>query len=127
MKKRPLLLLGLGAVVSAGLALVALGGVRATAAGDAPAPPKPCCFTNEQFAGVCRVVPNTGETCDDIQAYLNNPSSSGRTYCDNTNLRSGWQRVDCATGKPEDDASGAARRARRASRPASGGATPGSR
>jgi hypothetical protein len=97
MTTRRFVLLGLATAASVGIALAAGAPHSAT-----PAPGKPCCFTNERFAGVCRVIPATGETCESIAAYLNNPSSSGRTYCDSTNLRGGWQQVDCRTGKPSE-------------------------
>ena len=98
MKRRPYAYLAIGAAAAACLAAAYLA--SAAASTRAPEPPKPCCFVNESFAGVCRVVPAEGETCEAIEAYLNNPSSSGRTYCDSTTLRGGWTRVDCRTGKP---------------------------
>ena len=100
MTTRRFVLLGLGTAASACTVLAAIA--TPAAPSDAPQPPKPCCFTNERYAGVCRVVPATGETCESIAAYLNNPSSSGRTYCDSTNLRGGWQQVDCRSGKPKE-------------------------
>ena len=67
------------------------GGPRAAAAGR-----RPCCYTNPQYAGPCAVQPVPGETCASILAYLNNPTSQGKTYCDNTNIRGGWKRVRCS-------------------------------
>jgi len=32
-------------------------------------------------------------------AYLNTPLSVGKTYCDNSRIRGGWDRVNC----PEED------------------------
>lgn len=55
----------------------------------------PCCFTNPQYSGVCRVEPAEGETCDSALAYLNTPNSQGRTYCDNSSIRGGWARQKC--------------------------------
>jgi hypothetical protein len=54
-----------------------------------------CCFTNPSFAGVCRVTTGPDETCSDVLAYLNNPSSTGRTYCSSTKIRGGWAQVAC--------------------------------
>jgi hypothetical protein len=54
-----------------------------------------CCFTNPQYSGVCAVQPGEGETCASILAYLNNPQSQGKTYCDNTNVRGGWRQAAC--------------------------------
>ncbi|MCU0303662.1 MAG: hypothetical protein MUC56_06365 [Thermoanaerobaculales bacterium] len=54
-----------------------------------------CCFSNPRFAGICRVTTGPEETCADVLAYLNNPSSTGRTYCANTKIRGGWSQVAC--------------------------------
>lgn len=54
-----------------------------------------CCFTNPQFAGVCKVTLSEDETCADVLAYLNNPSSVGKTYCSKTKVRGGWAQVEC--------------------------------
>jgi hypothetical protein len=69
-----------------------------------------CCFTNPAYTGVCRVTPTGEETCGSIHDYLNTPNSVGKTYCDQTTIRGGWQQTSCnaATGA---DASGADRRA----------------
>jgi hypothetical protein len=56
----------------------------------------PCCYTNARYAGPCAVEPATGETCASILAYLNNPRSQGKTYCNSTNVRGGWKQVKCA-------------------------------
>jgi hypothetical protein len=56
---------------------------------------KPCCFTNPKYAGVCAVQPAEGETCQSILDYLNNPQSQGKTYCESTNVRGGWQHAAC--------------------------------
>jgi len=66
-------------------------GPRALA--DAPRPA--CCFTNPAYAGVCRVEPGTGETCDSILDYLNSGQSTGKTYCESTLIRGGWDSVPC--------------------------------
>jgi hypothetical protein len=42
------------------------------------------------------VVPSRDETCGRILAFLNDPSSAGKSYCDNTTIRGGWTRVACA-------------------------------
>jgi hypothetical protein len=55
-----------------------------------------CCYTNSPgYQGVCEVIPGEGETCASILAYLNNPQSAGKTYCNNTKVRGGWKQVDC--------------------------------
>jgi hypothetical protein len=95
----------LGARVLLGTATVlCIGAVFAVAVarpGRASADPKPCCFTNERYSGVCQVLPGENETCGSILAYLNDPNSSGKTYCGNTNIRGDWIEVDCAAGKPK--------------------------
>jgi hypothetical protein len=78
-----------------GAALLMVAGVGRTA--DAP---KPCCFANDRFAGVCEVVPEQEETCSDVLNYLNNPASTGRTYCGSTTVRGGWSMVKCSEGTP---------------------------
>jgi len=75
--------------------LVVASGVGRTA--DAPTP---CCFTNERFAGVCQVVPEQDETCADILGYLNDPNSTGKTYCGSTTIRGGWTQVKCSEETP---------------------------
>jgi hypothetical protein len=60
---------------------------------------EPCCFANDRYQGVCTVVPGDGETCTTVLDYLNNPMSTGRTYCGGTKVRGGWVAVDCSTGK----------------------------
>jgi hypothetical protein len=62
-------------------------------------PPQKCCFTNPGHAGTCEVTPAKGETCGSILAYLNNPNSLGKSYCGNTTIRGGWQRVACEPKK----------------------------
>ena len=78
---------------------IALGVLVAAVASRAADAPKPCCFTNEHYSGTCRVVPGNDETCGGILAYLNNPSSTGRSYCGGTTVRGGWSQVDCNAGK----------------------------
>lgn len=67
--------------------------------GDAP---EPCCFANDRYMGVCQVVPEQGERCADILDYLNNPSSTGKTYCGSTAIRGGWSQVKCSEGTQKD-------------------------
>jgi hypothetical protein len=55
-----------------------------------------CCYTNPQYAGSCVVQPAKGETCASILAFLNDPRSLGKSYCDNTTIRGGWVRAKCA-------------------------------
>ncbi len=65
----------------------------------AAGPAEPCCFANDRYEGTCKVIPGEGETCQSILAYLNNPMSSGKTYCGGTSVRGGWVQVDCKSGK----------------------------
>jgi hypothetical protein len=79
------------ATLAAALLLSKPGGPRAAAADD-----RPCCYTNPQYSGQCAVQPARGETCASILAYLNNPSSQGKSYCNSTNIRGGWKLLKCA-------------------------------
>jgi hypothetical protein len=88
-----------GTAVSVCFAVVLLLDLPSSVWGAAD--PKPCCFTNDRYAGVCRVEPDKGETCTSILAYLNSPTSTGKTYCDTTNIRGGWLEVSCDPGKPK--------------------------
>jgi hypothetical protein len=58
-----------------------------------------CCFVNPNYQGVCAVSPADGESCEEILAYLNTPLSVGKTYCENSRIRGGWERVNC----PEEE------------------------
>jgi hypothetical protein len=62
--------------------------------------PAPCCFTNPQYAGICRVEPAADETCGQILEYLNNPQSQGKSYCGNTIVRGGWTTTRCDPEPP---------------------------
>ncbi len=68
----------------------------------------PCCLTNPRFAGVCRVVPHGDETCGGVLAYLNDPNSVGKDYCDNTTVRGGWKQVECGGAASRPHAGAAA-------------------
>ncbi len=94
--KRPFSLTRLGLVlfIVAIVLAVALVSVQA-GSGSASDETKPCCFANDQYSGVCKVYPSGDETCGDILAYLNNPMATGKTYCGNTQIRSGWRQVEC--------------------------------
>ena len=61
--------------------------------------PAQCCFVNPNYQGVCAVSPSESESCEEVLAYLNTPLSVGKTYCENTRIRGGWERVNC----PEED------------------------
>jgi hypothetical protein len=80
--------------------LLALGGLLAETAhgghgrGDSEEQTQ-CCFKNSRYAGMCVVNPGEDETCASILEYLNNPSSSGKTYCGFTDIRGGWKEVSC--------------------------------
>lgn len=54
-----------------------------------------CCFANPRYTGVCVVEPGADETCASILAYLNNPQSQGKSYCESTSVRGGWRQVRC--------------------------------
>jgi hypothetical protein len=95
---------GIAVAAVVGLALL----VPALVAGSA----EPCCFTNDRYEGTCRVVPAEGETCGSILGYLNNPMSTGKTYCGNSKIRGGWVQVDCGTGKPMTQQNGVGSAAR---------------
>ena len=84
--------LGIAAAVVAGLAVP----LPAQIAGSA----EPCCFANDHYEGTCKVIPGEGETCKGILDYLNNPMSTGKSYCGGTSVRGGWVHADCKTGKP---------------------------
>jgi hypothetical protein len=84
--------LGIAAAVLAGLAVL----VPAHIAGSAA----PCCFANDHYEGTCKVIPGEGETCQSILDYLNNPMSTGKSYCGGTSVRGGWVLADCKKGKP---------------------------
>jgi hypothetical protein len=60
-----------------------------------PDPSAPCCYTNPAYAGVCEVRPMGDETCASILEYLNNPRSVGKTYCNSTDIRGGWEPMVC--------------------------------
>jgi hypothetical protein len=54
-----------------------------------------CCFNNSRYAGICVVNPGEDETCASILEYLDNPSSSGKSYCGFTDIRGGWKEISC--------------------------------
>jgi hypothetical protein len=74
-------------------------GVSALVPGRVAASVEPCCFANDRYEGTCKVIPSEGETCQSVLAYLNNPMSTGKTYCGGTSVRGGWVQADCKTGK----------------------------
>jgi hypothetical protein len=84
--------------------------------------PKPCCFVHGGYVGVCSVTPAENESCEDILAYLNNPHSAGRTYCNTTRMRGGWSQVPCP---PPPDRPGAASSSSRPASPATPGTATG--
>jgi hypothetical protein len=81
--------------VRAWVVLIVTGAALATATRSTTQEKPKCCFTNPQYSGVCQVEPAKGESCDSILAYLNQPGATGKTYCSNTDVRGGWQRVSC--------------------------------
>jgi hypothetical protein len=64
-----------------------------------PDPTAPCCYTNPRYAGVCVVRPVADETCGTILAYLNDVNSVGKTYCNTTDVRGGWEWILCDPGR----------------------------
>ena len=85
-------------VILASVAVV--GAIVASAApgargGEGDATPASCCVANPRFAGMCAVELGRDETSQDVLAYLNNAASVGKTYCGNTEIRMGWQQVEC--------------------------------
>ncbi len=63
-----------------------------------------CCYANFRFSGPCVVTLAPGETCSSVLAYLNDLTSSGKTYCGSTPIRRGWSHTPC----PGEVASGGA-------------------
>jgi hypothetical protein len=60
-------------------------------------PVEKCCFTNPAYSGTCAVTPAEDETCNGILDYLNNPNSTGKSYCGGTRIRGGWAAATCAS------------------------------
>jgi hypothetical protein len=85
-------------IVWSTLAFASAGGL---APSDDPKPP-PCCFTNPKFSGTCSVEPAVDESCGEILDYLNNPQSQGKSYCGNTNIRTGWASRRCEPEAPPE-------------------------
>jgi hypothetical protein len=110
-------LLGIAVAVVVGLAVL----VPARIAGSAES----CCFANDRYEGTCTVVPGEDETCQSVLGYLNNPMSTGKTYCGNTRIRGGWVQVDCGTGKPmaQQNGVGSTAKAEKAAAPRARGAS----
>ena len=85
-------------MIAAGVILILAGALAVTASaaqGAGNGTQEACCFTNRAYAGVCQVSPTEGETCESILEYLNSPMSSGKGYCNNTEIRGGWRLIDC--------------------------------
>jgi len=80
---------------------------RATAVPGSEEPEaRRCCFTNPAYVGVCVVQPAEKETCASILAYLNDQRTQGKSYCDSTVIRGGWQQVPCRTPSPGETSAG---------------------
>ena len=73
--------------------LLTLSAVSVGAAGASAA--ETCCYANFRFSGPCVVTLAPGETCSSVLAYLNDLSSSGKTYCGSTPIRRGWSHTTC--------------------------------
>jgi len=82
-------------IAAMGAALALLMGTRPSVRAAEETKRAPCCFVNPRYSGACQVEPSDDETCASILAYLNNPSSSGKSYCSNTEIRQGWTRAKC--------------------------------
>jgi len=93
--RRPPLQTGFVAALAVFALLVALQPAAAADGQEQEMKPSPCCFSNPSYDRICQVQPAPDETCASILAYLNNPLSTGKTYCDNTRVRGGWVQVDC--------------------------------
>jgi len=78
------------------LALAGLAALGSTGQGT-PKDEAECCFTHPDFQGTCKVAPAPKETCANILEYLNQSGSTGKNYCNNSELRGRWKQVDCAT------------------------------
>jgi len=93
-----------GALVAACLLAAASphAGLAQKADGQDPRPH--CCFVHPRYVGTCEVEPTKDETCASILEYLNNPMSQGRTYCNSTNIRGGWNAAPCEPGMKSDSA-----------------------
>jgi hypothetical protein len=85
-------------LVRAVVLMTLAGTARASATHGATDEKAKCCFNNPQYSGVCQVEPAAGETCAGILDYLNHPGSTGKTYCNNTDIRGGWKRLSCKAG-----------------------------
>jgi hypothetical protein len=82
-------------ILACAAVLALMGGGSGFVVRAADPSPKPCCYTNAGYSGVCSVQPGEGETCGSILDYLNNPNSQGKSYCGNTNIRGGWSAKKC--------------------------------
>jgi hypothetical protein len=82
------------------VALVILGSlpVAGSVAQDPTEKQEKCCFTHPQFSGQCSVQPASDETCSSILDYLNRSGTTGKSYCNNSDLRGGWKQVSCEVG-----------------------------
>ncbi len=83
-------------IMAVAIGVVGVASASEPAATDEAGGGDRCCFTNPQFAGVCTVTLSEDETCADVLAYLNHPSSVGKAYCGKTKVRGGWAQVECA-------------------------------
>ena len=81
--------MGLRVTFAGAVVLAAIGTARSANTAE------PCCFTNKSYSGVCRVVPTADESCASVLAYLNDPNSSGKSYCGSSATRGGWAQVRC--------------------------------
>ncbi|HNX49052.1 MAG TPA: hypothetical protein PKL08_02715, partial [Thermoanaerobaculaceae bacterium] len=86
------------------LALVAVG-VVVLAGAPAQARVRSCCLTNQDYNGVCKATPELGETCEHVLEYLNTVNTTGRTLCNNTEIRGGWALVKCSEAGKESTGS----------------------
>jgi len=82
--------------------LAGLGVLTLALASAASSQPSTCCFTNPGYAGTCEVARAKRDTCASVLAYLNNPMSSGKNYCNSTAIRGGWELATCEAPPPKE-------------------------
>ncbi len=89
------LLLTVAGAAFLGLGALSVGSIRMAGESEPAGSEDVCCFNNPAYSGTCRVEPAEDETCASILAYLNNPMGQGKSYCEGTKVRQGWQQVTC--------------------------------
>ena len=77
------------------LMLILPGTISIVQSQDTPQKESPCCYSNPSYQGTCVVTPAEDETCGGILRYLNTVGTAGKTYCQSTRIRGGWQKSEC--------------------------------